>query len=36
MPKDKKYFQNFIDGAWVDGGAGRLEVINPATGEASC
>ena len=33
MAEEKKYFQNFIDGAWVDGGAGRLDVINPATGE---
>ena len=29
----KEYWQNYIDGAWVDGGAGRLEVINPGTGE---
>ena len=28
------YWQNFIDGAFVDGGAGRLEVLDPATGEA--
>lgn len=27
------YWQNFIDGAFVDGGAGRLEVLDPATGE---
>lgn len=27
------YWQNYIDGAWVDGGAGRLDVINPGTGE---
>lgn len=26
------YWQNFIDGDWSDGGAGRAEVINPATG----
>ncbi|MCZ7676541.1 MAG: aldehyde dehydrogenase family protein [Roseovarius sp.] len=26
------YWQNFIDGAWTDGGAGRAEVIDPATG----
>lgn len=25
--------RNFIDGAWVDGGAGTLEVTNPANGE---
>ncbi|WP_299621109.1 aldehyde dehydrogenase family protein [uncultured Tateyamaria sp.] len=27
------YWQNYIDGAWVDGGAGRIEVVNPGTGE---
>jgi len=27
------YWQNYIDGAWVDGGAGRIDVTNPATGE---
>jgi succinate-semialdehyde dehydrogenase/glutarate-semialdehyde dehydrogenase len=25
--------QNFIDGAWVDGGAGSIDVTNPANGE---
>lgn len=29
----KDYFQNYIDGEWVDGGAGRVDVINPGTGE---
>lgn len=29
----KDYWQNYIDGAWADGGAGRIDVINPATGE---
>ncbi len=29
----KTYWQNYIDGAWVDGGAGRIDIINPATGE---
>ena len=29
----KTYWQNYIDGAWVDGGAGRVEIINPGTGE---
>jgi aldehyde dehydrogenase (NAD+) len=29
----KDFWQNYIDGAWVDGGAGRLDVINPGTGE---
>lgn len=33
MPKVKPYWQNYIDGAWVDGGAGRIDVINPGTGE---
>ncbi len=28
----KDYWQNYIDGAWVDGGAGRIDVINPGTG----
>lgn len=27
------YWQNYIDGAFVDGGAGRIDVINPGTGE---
>jgi aldehyde dehydrogenase (NAD+) len=27
------YWQNFIDGAFVDGGAGRLDVLDPASGE---
>lgn len=29
----KAYWQNYIDGAWVDGGAGRIDVANPGTGE---
>lgn len=29
----KPYWQNYIDGAWVDGGAGRLDVFNPGSGE---
>ncbi len=29
----KTYWQNYIDGAWVDGGAGRIDVFNPGTGE---
>ena len=28
------YWQNYIDGNWVDGGAGRLTVENPGSGEA--
>ncbi|WP_439141603.1 aldehyde dehydrogenase family protein [Planktotalea sp.] len=29
----KDYWQNYIDGAFVDGGAGRIDVINPGNGE---
>ena len=29
----KDYWQNYIDGAWVDGGAGRIDIFNPGTGE---
>ncbi|QGX98809.1 aldehyde dehydrogenase family protein [Roseovarius faecimaris] len=29
----KPYWQNYVDGSWVDGGAGRVEVVNPGTGE---
>ncbi len=28
----KDYWQNYIDGAWVDGGAGQIDVENPGTG----
>ncbi|MEM6479388.1 MAG: hypothetical protein AAF647_10110, partial [Pseudomonadota bacterium] len=27
------YYQNYIDGRFVDGGAGRIDVVNPGTGE---
>jgi aldehyde dehydrogenase (NAD+) len=30
----KPYWQNYIDGAFCDGGAGRIMVDNPGTGEA--
>ncbi len=33
MTRVKPYWQNYIDGAWVDGGAGRVEVINPGSGD---
>ena len=33
MAEVKPYWQNYIDGKWVDGGAGRIDVTNPATGE---
>jgi len=29
----KDYWQNYIDGAWVDGGAGQIDVENPGTGD---
>ena len=29
----KPYWQNYIDGEWVDGGAGRVDVMNPGTGD---
>jgi aldehyde dehydrogenase (NAD+) len=29
------WHQNYIDGEWVDGGAGRIDVIDPATGARS-
>jgi aldehyde dehydrogenase (NAD+) len=29
----KPYWKNYISGVWVDGGAGRLAVLNPGTGE---
>ena len=29
----REYWTNYIDGAWVDGGAGRVDVVNPGTGE---
>ncbi|MEM9350215.1 MAG: aldehyde dehydrogenase family protein [Pseudomonadota bacterium] len=29
----KDYYQNYIDGQWVDGGAGTIDVTNPGTGE---
>ena len=33
MLEVKGYWKNYIDGAWVDGGAGKIDVINPGTGE---
>ena len=33
MSEGDHYYKNFIDGEWVDGGAGRFDVYNPATGE---
>lgn len=29
----KPYWKNYIDGVWTDGGAGRIDVTNPGTGE---
>ena len=34
MMSIKTYWQNYINGQWVDGGAARLTVENPSTGEA--
>ena len=33
MNELKPYWKNFIDGEWVDGGAGRIAVEDPATGQ---
>jgi aldehyde dehydrogenase (NAD+) len=33
MAEVEPYWQNYIAGQWVDGGAGRLRVDDPATGE---
>jgi aldehyde dehydrogenase (NAD+) len=33
-PRLKDYWKNYIAGEWCDGGAGRLTIDNPATGEA--
>ncbi|MFV0361125.1 aldehyde dehydrogenase family protein [Tropicimonas sp.] len=33
MTEINEFWQNYIDGEWVDGGAGRIAVTNPATGE---
>lgn len=32
MQEVKSYWQNYIDGNWVDGGGGQIDVINPGTG----
>ncbi|MEM0948989.1 MAG: aldehyde dehydrogenase family protein [Pseudomonadota bacterium] len=34
MPDIKPYWMNYIDGQWVDGGAGKITVVDPATGAA--
>lgn len=33
MAQIKEHWQNYINGTWVDGSAGRIDVVNPATGE---
>jgi aldehyde dehydrogenase (NAD+) len=33
MQEVQPYWQNYVDGEWIDGGAGRIDVINPGTGE---
>ncbi|MEM6849878.1 MAG: aldehyde dehydrogenase family protein, partial [Pseudomonadota bacterium] len=30
MIEVKPYWQNYVDGHWVDGGDGRISVLNPA------
>ena len=32
MARFNDYYKNYIDGTWVDGGAGKIEVVNPGTG----
>ena len=32
MTQIKSHWQNYIDGAWVGGGAGTIDVHDPATG----
>lgn len=32
MTDIQPYWQNYINGQWVDGGAGRIDVMNPGTG----
>lgn len=34
MSEIKPYWQNYINGKWVDGGAGKLTVDDPSTGDA--
>ncbi|MBY6141530.1 aldehyde dehydrogenase family protein [Leisingera daeponensis] len=33
MQDVKPNWQNYVDGSWIDGGAGRIDVFNPGTGE---
>lgn len=33
MVEIEPFWKNYIDGDWVEGGAGRIDVIDPATGE---
>ncbi|MEM7461667.1 MAG: aldehyde dehydrogenase family protein [Pseudomonadota bacterium] len=33
MQSINSYWQNYIDGEWVDGSGGRIDVTNPASGE---
>ncbi|MEM7693171.1 MAG: aldehyde dehydrogenase family protein [Pseudomonadota bacterium] len=33
MPDHPPVFQNYVDGAWVSGGAGEINVTDPATGD---
>jgi aldehyde dehydrogenase (NAD+) len=33
MAELASFWSNFIDGEWIEGGAGRIPVLDPATGE---
>ncbi len=33
MADIKPFWQNYVDGTWIDGGAGKIAVVNPGTGE---
>ena len=33
MVEIEPFWKNYIDGDWVEGGAGRIDVFNPGTGE---
>ncbi len=33
MIEVKPYWQNYLDSKWVDGGAGRIDVVDPGTGQ---
>ena len=33
MQEVKPYWQNYVGGQWIDGGSGRIDVIDPGTGQ---